>query len=283
MVEKLALVLGGGGNLGAVEVGFIQRMTELGIEPDLIVGTSVGALNAAYVAFHDPEGHDCFHDIWAGLRGKKLFHRSLPRIALQLWRSRMSLYDDSFVSGIIRSHLREDDFRAARIPLHITATNIVTGRREIFSKGSISQAVLASTAIPGLFPPVEIEHALYVDGGVSAGTDIAAAVELGATQIIAVDLKPGLLPRRPKNVVELLTRSLEVIAEERSTCTIEHAHHQANVVHIRPGITAQDSGGFEDVDRLLRESYSLARHVFSQCWDGRSLRPGNYGTSGAIS
>jgi NTE family protein len=278
---KTALVLGGGGTLGAVETGFIRRLTELGIPVDFVVGTSVGAINAAYVALHDDPSHDCFRDIWAGLRSERLYSRNPLRVARSLFGARMSVYDNSFVRSLIGAHLHEDDFSAARIPLYITAANLCTGQRHIFSDGSLLTAILASSAIPGLFPPVRIGDDLYADGGVVGSLDIGAAVDLGAKTVIAIDLRPPLTRRCPANIVDVLTRSLQLLADSRAACSTEHmGYGETRVVHIQPGLTTDDRSGFRDVERLLAESYTMACQVFDKCWDGRVLLPGHYHPEG---
>lgn len=275
--SKTALVLGGGGTLGAVETGFVRRLGELGIPIDLVIGTSVGALNAAYVAFHDDPGHDCFQDLWAGLSSRRMYARNPFTVVRNLLGRRMSLYDSSFVRGLVRSHLHHDDFSAARIPLHIVATNLCTGTRHVFSEGPLLDAILASSAIPGIFPPVRIGNDLYADGGVVAGLDIGAAVELGATSVIAIDLRPPVMRRCPTNVVEVLTRSLQLLAESRAACSTEHlSYGETRIVHIQPGLTTADRAGFRDVLRLLADSYAMACRVFDSCWDGSKLVPGHY-------
>ena len=264
------------GARGAIEVGFIERIAELGIPIDFVVGTSVGALNAAHVAFHMDSGHDCLRDIWRGLSGQKLVHRSLWRIARNLRHSRLSLYDHRFVADLVSKHLRGDDFRHAGIPLYVTSTNRRTGERAILSEGPLSRAILASTAIPGVFPPVEIDGDLHVDGGVSNGLDIDAAVELGATHIIAMDPRATLSTRNPGNVIEVVTRSLEILTEARSVCSTEHRAHAASVVHIRPGISLGSSWNFDGVEEILAASYRMACAIFDECWDGRALIAGHY-------
>lgn len=169
-----------------------------------------------------------------------------------------------------------DDFANARIPLYITATNICSGEREIFSEGSIVEAVRASTAIPGLFPPVEINGEHYVDGAVSSGVDVKAAVELGATTVIAIDLGSAIVEECPTNIIDVLTRSVEIISRARSNCNLEHADFDAKIVHIRPGLKTSSRWDFKDVDRLLRDSYTMACEVFDQCWDGKKFEAGHY-------
>lgn len=275
MPERTALVLGGGGSLGAVEAGFIRRAMELGIDFDMMVGTSVGAINAAHVAFHQADGHDCLERIWLGLANRRLFSRNPLAIAAGLWRSRMSLYSDSLVRSLVGEHLRSDRFDEARIPLFITATDICSGERKVFASGSLMQAILASTAIPGVFPPVRIGGRLYVDGGVTSGGDIAVAVEQGAGTVVFIDLRPRTAVQCPRNIFEVITRSFELLAEDRAACAVEHRGYPADVVHIQPGLTGA-RGDFRDAPRLLADSYRMACEIFDRCWSGGRFSSGHY-------
>ncbi len=257
---SLALVLGGGGNLGVVQVAFVEALAERGIKPDLIVGTSVGALNASFVAAHS-EGEElaCMQEAWLSLRGQRLFHRNPFRIGRNLLRNRKSLYRHQFVTQLLDDHLHVDDFAATQVPLLITATNITKGTRHVFSEGSIVQAVLASTAIPGIFPPVEIDGDWFVDGGVAAGLGVESAVERGAETVLTVDLSSGMAYREPRGIVDVLTRSLEIMGQRRTDCQLEYFGHQSSVVVYRPGLTAPHGpGSFEDVDLLLHQAREIA-------------------------
>jgi len=229
MTGRTALVLGGGGSLGAVEAGFIRRTMELGISFDLMVGTSVGAINAAHVAFHDTDNHDCLERIWLGLARRRLFSRNPFTIAAGVLRSRMSLYSDRLIRSLVAEHLASDRFEDARVPLFITATDICSGEREVFGSGSLTQAILASTAIPGLFPPVRIGGRMYVDGGVTSGGDIAVAVEQGASTVVFIDLRPKSRVECPRNIFEVISRSFELLAEDRAACAVEHRDYPARV------------------------------------------------------
>lgn len=278
MATKTALVLGGGGSLGAVEAGFIRRLMELNIEFDLMVGTSVGALNAAHVAFHDDMSHDCLADIWLGLTGRRLYSRNPWTIVSGLWRSQLSLFDNKLLRDLMGAHLKDDRFESARVPLYITATDICSGQRRVFSEGSISQAILASTAIPGIFPPVEIEGRMYVDGGVTSGGDIAVAIEQGASTVVYIDLRPTVESRCPRNILELVTRSFEILANDRASCAFEHRSYPAEIVHIQPGLTGSRRN-FSDAGRLLKDSYSMACGILDRCYTAGSFQPGHYHAS----
>lgn len=273
--ERTALVLGGGGSLGAVEVGFIRRLVELGVEFDMMVGTSVGALNAAHVAFHDTNSHDCLEQIWLGLARQKLYSRNPLRIAAGLWRSRLSLYDNRLLRGLIAEHLAEDLIESARIPLYITATDICSGERRVFSSGKLSDAILASAAVPGLFPPVRIDDRLYVDGGVTSGGDISVAIDHGATTVVYIDLRPRFAYQCPRNIFEVISRSFELLAEDRAACAIEHRGYSANVVHIQPGLSGA-RGDFSDASKLLSTSYGMACEILDRCRVGDTFQAGHY-------
>jgi NTE family protein len=275
MTGRTALVLGGGGSLGAVEAGFIRRTMELGISFDLMVGTSVGAINAAHVAFHDTDNHDCLERIWLGLARRRLFSRNPFTIAAGVLRSRMSLYSDRLIRSLVAEHLASDRFEDARVPLFITATDICSGEREVFGSGSLTQAILASTAIPGLFPPVRIGGRMYVDGGVTSGGDIAVAVEQGASTVVFIDLRPKSRVECPRNIFEVISRSFELLAEDRAACAVEHRDYPARVIHIQPGLTG-GRGDFKDAPRLLSDSYRMACEILDRCWVGGTFNPGHY-------
>ncbi len=275
MTGRTALVLSGGGSLGAVQVGFIRRAMELGIEFDIIVGTSVGALNAAYVAFHAPRDHDCLERIWSGLARTRLFSRNPLTIARSLVRSRLSAYDNGLIRHLLAEHLASDRFEDARAELYVTATDVCAGTRAVFHEGSITTAILASTAIPGVFPPVRLGDRLFVDGGVTSGGDIDVAIEAGARSVVYVDLRAPLSAGCPKNLFELVVRSFELLAQDRAACAVEHRTYPAEVVHIQPGLRGSFAD-FRNAPRLLFESYQLACEVFDHCYAGGVLRAGHY-------
>lgn len=273
--SKTALVLGGGGSLGAVEVGFIKRFRELGCEFDLLVGTSVGALNASHVAFHEQHSHDCLGEIWQGLAGRRLYSRNPLQVVAGLRRTRLGLYDAGFLRRLIQTHIGDDRIERARIPLRITATDICSGQRRVFASGSLTQAVMASTAVPGLFPPVTIDGRMYVDGGVTSGGDIAAAVAEGATTVVFIDLRPMFTDQCPRNVLEVIARSFALLAEDRAACAAEHRAYAADIVHIQPGL-AGPRGDFSDAPRLLEESYRMACIILDRCRVGGQFKAGHY-------
>ena len=209
-------MLSGGGVLGALQAGFLRALFRTLFRPSLIVGTSAGALNGAFLAFRPSrEGTEELYRIWQGLRDRSLFLFNPLRVAYRVLSQRLCLSNGELLRELLEQHTPVDDFAATKVPLYITATNLSKGRKEILHEGPVSRAVLASTALPGIFCPVEMNGDIYVDGGVLANLDLETAIELGATDILAIDLSRCIDGRRPHSIVGLWMQTLDVIHRER--------------------------------------------------------------------
>lgn len=180
-----AFVFAGGGSLGAVQVGMLQALLEAGVHPDFVVGTSVGALNAAYFAGKpDLEGVKQLADIWRGLKRHDIFPVSFAS-AMRLLRNPESLVDPTNLRALVADHLPFERIEDAALPLHVMATDIA-GVGVLLSSGPAVDSVMASAAIPSIFPPVEIDGTLLVDGAISANTPLRQACALGASRVIVL-------------------------------------------------------------------------------------------------
>jgi NTE family protein len=181
-----AFVFAGGGSLGAVEVGMLKALVERSVRPDFVVGASVGAINAAYFAGSpDAAGVERLAGIWRRLRRADVFPVSLMQGLRGLLRGRAFL-DPSALRALIRRELPYQRLEQARLPCHIVASNVLDGSEVVLSSGSASEALLASAAIPGLFPPVEIGGRHLIDGGISSNTPLSAAIALGAKRVVVL-------------------------------------------------------------------------------------------------
>jgi NTE family protein len=183
-----AFVLSGGGSLGAVQVGMLQALTERGVSPDLLVGTSAGAINAAFVAGHGTGRAPLqrLAELWAGLRRGDVFPVSPGRHLLALTGTRESFFSADGLSRLISRHLPYRLLEDAPIPVHVVATDLLTGEEVLLSTGDAVSAVLASTAIPGLLPAVHRDGLVLVDGGLANNAAISQAVRLGAERIFVL-------------------------------------------------------------------------------------------------
>lgn len=181
---KTAFVLAGGGSFGAIQVGMMQSLARRGIGADMVVGSSVGALNGAFYA-GDPTvaGVERLANIWRGLQRHDVFPLSWKTLLAFLWRRDFLIPHDG-IRKLIDDHIPYRNLEEARLPLHIVTTDIITGDSIVFSKGSTAEAIVASTAIPGAFSPVRYEDHFLADGALSSNTPVRIAVRNGARRLI---------------------------------------------------------------------------------------------------
>ncbi len=180
--QRIAVVFGGGAGLGALQVGQLRALAEHGIRPDLVTGTSSGAVNALLYA-SDPtlEGIARIEKLWMSVGRKDLFRIRPHRVVTGLLGSSTALASGTRLRRLLEAAASVERLEHTQIPLGITATNSLTRTPTLMQTGSAIEIVLASAAVPGLFPPVEIDGIPYIDGGLSSDPPLGAAVQMGAT------------------------------------------------------------------------------------------------------
>jgi NTE family protein len=181
---KTAFVLAGGGSFGAIQVGMMHSLAAHGISADMVVGSSVGALNGAYYA-GDPtlKGVLQLETIWRGLQRHDVFPitwRTLSGFVLR----RDFLIPHDGIAKLIDDYLPYRDLQDAKLPVYIVTTDIVSGNSVVLSEGPAAQAIIASTAIPGAFAPVRYKDFYLADGAISSNTPVKVAVANGAQRLI---------------------------------------------------------------------------------------------------
>lgn len=203
--DYTAFVLSGGGARGALQVGALRALLEHGERPDLIIGTSVGAWNGAWLAMGPTlERIATMARVWASVHPAQVLlgrervasgaARQATRGALALAAARNvtrdspSLYGDVGLRQLLSRYYSGTTFETLAVPLYVIATNLTGGDRTVFAGGAIGPALLASSAIPGIFPPVRIGDAVYVDGGAVENCGLELALSLGARRIFALDV-----------------------------------------------------------------------------------------------
>jgi NTE family protein len=181
--DQVAFVLGGGGVLGATQVGMLRALLEAGIRPDVILGTSVGAVNGAVIAADPSEdGVAGLADLWRSMTDTGVFSDTVLARATTLAKHRTHLYSPAPFRRQLQAHLPET-FEELRVPFQCVAASIEQAGAHWFSSGSLTEAVLASCAVPGLLPPVEIGGEHFLDGGLVHSIPVGRALALGATEI----------------------------------------------------------------------------------------------------
>jgi len=255
-----AFVLSGGGSLGAVQVGMLRALVEHEITPDLLVGTSAGALNAAFVAGHgvDGVGVDALAAVWRNLRARSLLTVD-PRQALgALSGHRRSLCSDRGLRNLLDRHLPFSKLEDAPIPLVIVATDLLTGREVALSDGDARPAILASSALPGVFPTVEHREMTLVDGGLANNTALSQAVAAGADTVYVLSSGYACaLARPPRTPLATAMHSLTLLTHQRLIADVElYAERVKLVVLPAPCPLHVSPIDFGRADELIRAGYS---------------------------
>jgi NTE family protein len=237
-------VLGGGGARGAAQVGVLQALFEAGVEaPAAIVGTSVGALNGASIAAYPSlAGTMMLREVWLSRQAAAVFQaHPLGVIISGLRHDQQSLMPQQNVRRLIEragALTGVTTFEKLRVPLAVIATDLNAGRPVVFRSGELEPALLASTAIPGLFPSVRINDREHLDGGVVDNTPMDIAVDDGAKDILVISLMGGgEFEHAPNSLPELIARTLQLSLHHQMLSDYERLRHHARIVVLCP-ITA---------------------------------------------
>jgi NTE family protein len=213
-----AFVLSGGGSLGAVQVGMLQALAERHVTPDLLVGTSAGALNAVFVAEHgmSPGSLEVLAATWAALRRDDVFPLRAPQMVLALAGARDAMCAGSGLENLVRRHVSFARLEDAPIPVHLVTTDLLSGEEVLLSDGDPVSAVLASSAIPAVLPPVRRDGRTLVDGGLADNAAISQAIALGADRIYVLPTGYACaLPSAPTRPLAVAVQALSLLVQRR--------------------------------------------------------------------
>ncbi|MBI1284795.1 MAG: patatin-like phospholipase family protein [Thiobacillus sp.] len=245
---KIALALGGGAARGFAHIGVIKALEAQGIVPDIVVGTSAGSVVGALYA--------------AGMNGF-----DLQKLALQMEEDMVSdwtLPDRGVLKGealqdFINKKLNNLSIQKLPRPLGVVATDLQSGEMVLFRQGNTGMAVRASSAVPGVFQPVEISGREYVDGGLTSPVPAQSARTMGADFVIAVDISN--VSRRDKitGTLDVLLQTFAIMGHAIS----RHELEDADVV-IRPRMAAVSSTDFEDRHLAILEGEKAAAAVMPE-------------------
>jgi NTE family protein len=252
---EVAFVLGGGGVLGASEVGMLQALLEAGILPDLVVGTSVGALNGVLVAA-DPSIATVgrLTELWGAIGESDVLGGSLFGRLGTLARSRTHLHDSEPLRRLLAEALPVERIEQLTIPFQCVAASIERAAGHWFTSGPIVPAVLASAAVPGLLPPVEIDGEHFIDGGIVHSIPVGRAVSLGAQRVYVLHVgrieTPLTVPTRPWEVGLV---AFELARRHRFTEEMASLPSEVEA-HVLP--TGDDNGVKPDLSQLRYRNFA---------------------------
>jgi len=256
--RPLAYALSGGGAFGSVHVGMIQALSERGHRPDLIVGTSVGSLNGVILAASPETGLRTIAELWSEMSRRTVFGHGWLRAARNFATGgTLSRFDR--LETLIDAHLSVSRFDDLAIRFAAVATNAATAGPELLSEGLIKPALLASSALPGVFPPVEIDGRRYVDGGLSANVPIRQAVAFGARSVIALDASPLMSTDGPRTVMVGMAQTLSMMVRNQQARAVDDLRRDHPIL-VLPSVTPADIGtfNFKRTEELVAKSYRAA-------------------------
>lgn len=257
-----ALVLSGGGNLGAAQAGMLLAMEEAGVELDFIVGTSAGALNGAWVAGRRPATD--LADVWRGLRRSDIFPTSLVGGLLGFVGVRDHLASGHGLRAILNRYVNFDLIEDAPTPFRVIATDVMTGTDVCLDSGPAVDAVMASAAIPGVFAPVEIDGRTLIDGGVVNNAPISHAVALGADRVWVLTTGYACsLAKPPRSALGMALQAFTLAIQERLCLDVERYSGQIDLRVVPPlcpiSVAPTD---FSQASALIEQAYAHASAWF---------------------
>jgi NTE family protein len=266
-MARTAFVLGGGGVLGAAEVGMLRALLEHDITPDLVLGTSVGALNGALLAANPSTDVVArLTALWqAAATGRQVYGDRAHRRLTRAMRTGTHLYSSKPLRDSLERELGDARFEDLPVPFQCCAASIERAAEHWFTQGRVVDAVVASAAVPGLLPPAEVDGEHYLDGGIVNSIPVGRAVELGADRIFVLQVgridRPLSAPRRPWEVARV---SFEIARRHRFAREMGSLPPGVRA-HVLPagGTSARDDSvlahrDFSSVQRRIDRSYEAS-------------------------
>jgi NTE family protein len=276
--QPVGYVLGGGGSLGAVQVGMLQALSEHAIVPGVVAGTSVGSLNGAVVALDPASAANRLSHLWARLTHEQVFPGGLLAQARTLQHAKTHLFPSTGLAAVIGDFLGPDaTFADLALPFTAMAMDVATARPHVLGDGPLLPALLASAAIPGIYPPVEIGPLRLYDGGLVANVPMRQALAMGARSLVVLDCNfPGHVPGPPATLAEVLFYTALVTMRTQPAFEAPLVAANVPVVYLHgPEPLRVSPLDFRQTGMLIETAYEAARSFLR---DLDITGPGLYGS-----
>ncbi|MFW6389388.1 MAG: patatin-like phospholipase family protein [Marinilabiliaceae bacterium] len=241
-MQKTGLALGGGAVLGAAHVGVLKALEEKNVTVTHIAGTSIGAFAAAFYAFSKKSVD--IQEI-----ASKLKWMDISGVAF----SGKGLLSNEKLGELVVEYIGDKNIEDSDIPLAMLATDISTGEKVVLKKGPVASAVMASTCVPGIFHPVEIDGRLLVDGGIVENVPIDTVKEMGAGYVIGVDLNAKNTFGKPENIIDVIVNSFHFMMK----AAVKYQTKEADLL-ITPDLSSFNMIDTDQVEGLIKQGYEDA-------------------------
>jgi NTE family protein len=253
--EMTALVLAGGSTRGAIQIGMLQVLAEHGFVPDRVYGSSVGAINGAgFAADPTRAGVERMAQTWLKLKRDDIYRSGRlhgPWLYLQ---QREAVYANSGLRAIVEKGFPFERLEEAVLPIEVVATSLTDGGERWFTHGPAIEAILASAAMPAIFPPVEIDGEKYIDGGIVDNVPFQRALDAGATRIVILLCSPPVVAPAPsRRPVEGMVNALLIAI---------HARFVRDMAHLPDGVEVILCAGPEGANRDF-DDFSTTEHLIA--------------------
>lgn len=243
---KVGLALSGGGARGFAHFGVLKALEELGIKVDVISGTSAGAIVASFYA--------CGYSVEEAKKivsGKNLFKIVWPAFS---WKGVFSMTRSE---DIFRKHFEKDNFSEAKIPLHIVATNLNSGKPEVFTKGQLVKPMMASCCIPFIFDPVKINDQIYVDGGLTNNLPVES-IRDACDIVIGVNVSPVLKEERLGGTKKMIER----ISMVSLSANVAQSSKQCDLLIEPKSLRSYGTFDIKMANEIVEIGYEATHHAF---------------------
>ena len=274
--KPVAFAFSGGVALGAIQVGMLQAVSEAGIMPDLVIGSSAGAFNAAFVGrgFNAERVRD-LGEVWRGVKRSDVFgYFGLRRIVNILAKPTALVSSEALLKFIAANFPSTYDHQS--IPTFVTATDYLSGEALLLSRDDLQTNLLASSSIPLVFPPVLIEGRYLIDGSVSAHVPLLPAEKLGARTLVVFDVGyPCNLRELPRNPLDRALHVFSIMLHRQPTGALSALARDTTVLYLpSPCPLSVPSYDFSKADSLMESGYGTAKRFLD---DLSFSGPGIYG------
>ncbi|MET0276396.1 MAG: patatin-like phospholipase family protein [Acidimicrobiia bacterium] len=256
---RTAFVLSGGGNQAVSQVGMLRALLEREIVPDVIVGTSAGAWNGSVLA-HDPTlaAVDRLEALWDKLRGDLIFPGGMFTRAWNILTRDDHLFSDDGLRAVIDLGGTPDTFAELAVPLRVVAADLHTGEEVVFACGKLRPALLATAALPGIFPPVQFDGRTLVDGAVVDTVPLIHALSGPVDRIYVLNVSSELMHRSARSPLDVLVKAFAISRKQRFDLEMRNVPERIEVVVLPAPRDDRELVDFSNGDTYISTAYDLA-------------------------